>query len=236
MSGTELVSQLHGATITGTMSCLSPNGLYVAHTSGSKLVVRKANSPGEVINVYQSLDKIEKIDFSPDSAYILCALFTRNAVQVFSVKDIEWKCRINEGVAGVISASWSPDSRSVITESDFGIYLSVWSLCDNTQSVISLPKPSIKGFRSQLHSFSDCKRYLAVIHRIELQDQIGVYFVNPLLELVKFKARSNDVVAVHWVPKDTHIITMDSPLNYKCCIYNPSGEVRVSFYYALCLY
>lgn len=221
----ELVCQLRGACVTGTLSCLSPNGQLLAHTAGPKLIVRKTYSPGEVVNVYACLDKVEKIEFSPDSEYVLVALYTRNAIQVFSVKDAEWKCRINEGVAGVVAATWTPDSRSILTESDFGIYLSVWSLCDNTQAVISLPKPTTKGFKTQLHAFSECKKYLAVVHRIELQDQIGVYSANPLSELSKFKARSNDVAVVQWVPNDTHIVTLDSPLTYKCCVYNPSGEV-----------
>ena len=225
----ELTCQLRGACIIGTMSCLSPNGQYIAHSTGSKLVLRKAYSPGEVLNVYQCLDKIEKIEFSPDSQYVLVALYSRNAIQVFSVKDTEWKCRINEGVAGVIAATWTPDSRAVLTESDFGIYLSVWSLCDNTQAILSLPKPATKGFRHQLYTFSDCEKYLAVVHRIELQDQIGVYATNPLVELSKFKARTNDIVAVQWVPQDSHIVTIDSPLTYRCCVYNPSGEVRISF-------
>lgn len=50
------------------------------------------------------------IIFNNDS-YILCALFSRNAIQVFSLSDKEWKCRINEGTAGIRNVYWAPDSR-----------------------------------------------------------------------------------------------------------------------------
>lgn len=219
-----------GDSIIGNMACLSPNGEYLAASSGPRFSVRKIKSPHEVFQVYQSIDKIEKLEFSPDSEYILCALYSRNAIQVFSLKDPEWKCRINESVAGVISAAWCPDSRTVLTESDFGIQLSLWSLVDSTNAVISLPKPSPgKGIKAQITAFSECNRFLAVVHRIEMQDMIGVYSLSPVSELNKFKTRSNDVVAVHWVPKDTHIVTLDSPLSYKVCVYRPSGELMIQF-------
>ena len=50
----------------------------------------------EVVNMITCVDKIEKIEFSPDSKYVLCAMYDRCAIQVFSLDDPSWKCRINE--------------------------------------------------------------------------------------------------------------------------------------------
>ncbi len=221
-----LTCGLVGDALTGQMACLSPNGEFVANASGSKIIVRRLGNPTEVVQVYQAIDKVEKLEFSPNSLYLLVGLFTRNAIQIFSLSEPDWNCRINEGMAGVINAQWLPDSLSVMTESDFGVYLSIWSLTDNTQSVISLPKPVVKGFKCQYTSFSDNKQFLSVLHRIELQDHIGVYSLLPnVVELHKFKTRSNDVAMISWVPNDTHIVTIDTPLTCRACVYLPSGEV-----------
>lgn len=213
----------------------SSSGSLIAAVAGSKIALYRNTSPVERIHIFACIDKIEYFDFSPDESFLLCALYARNCVQVFSTTDFNWKCRINEGPAGMISASWVPDSQSLITESDFGIQLSVWSLVDNSQSVITFPKPVTKMHsamatfnrtNSSTIAFSDNRRFLAVVHRIELQDHIGVYSLNPLLEVTKFRARTSDVAMVQWLPYDTHLITIDSPLYYKCAIYSPSGEVR----------
>lgn len=150
-------------------------------------------------------------------------------------KITEWRCRINEGVAGMINAMWVPSSRSIITESDFGIQLAVWSLTDNTTHVIDAPKqptvtpassssttssaaiyhghdsfsklyPSILG--SSLCNFSDCRQFMALVHRIETHDYIGVYSAEPWGELSKFKTRSSDISMVQWTPSAAHIIAI----------------------------
>jgi hypothetical protein len=59
---------------------------------GSRVLVRNTATLSST-NIYQCVDKIDKIEFSPDSAYILCALFSRGAIQVFSLDDNEWNCK-----------------------------------------------------------------------------------------------------------------------------------------------
>ena len=73
-------------------------------------------------------------------------------------------------------------------------------------------------------------RYLAVGHRLECKDHIGVYAVNPWQELNKFRSRTNDMVSLHWTPGGTHIVAQDSHLNYRIVVYTPSGEVIFSNY------
>lgn len=51
-----------------------------------------------------------------------------------------------------------------------------------------------------------------------------MYSVSPPTELTKFKARSSDVNAVYW-SSGGHIITVDTPLSYKVCVYSPAGEL-----------
>lgn len=127
-------------------------GQWIGRTSGSQLTIHDANTLS-VVRIFNCVDVIERIEFSPDSEYILCALFARNCVQIFCVADSEWRCRINESVAGMVSASWCPDSRHIIVESDFGIQLAIWSLLESTSYLITSPKTG-----PTMHCFSDCHR------------------------------------------------------------------------------
>ena len=208
----------------------SPSGLHLATVSGIKVTIRDSKSLRSV-QIFQCIDKPDKMEFSPDSSYLFCAFLSRGAIQCFAINDPEWKCRINEGVSGFINGYWMPDSRGIITISDFGIQVSVWSLLDSTCQIISGPKQGLgligsnAASQQQLLAFSDCSRYLAIVHRLDLHDYIGVYSTNPFQELSKFKSKSNDIAAVHWTPNSTHIITVDSPLTYRIVVFTASGEV-----------
>ena len=214
----------------------------MATISGSRLTIRDVNTI-EIRHVFPCVDKIDKVVFSPDSQYVFCAMFSRNAVQIFCIADGEWRCRINEGVAGITNVFWSPDSRGIVTESDFGLQLSVWSLVDSSSHLISSPKaqlphaPPVQVTSSPvsisraplLQSFSDCSRFLAVIHRLEGHDHIGIYTTAPWGEVNKFKGKSNDVAAVCWSSDGVHILTVDSPLTYKVNVYNIQGTHVANF-------
>jgi WD40 repeat protein len=201
----------------------SPSSSMVVGTVGSRLVLRDLPSL-EVRHMYMCIDKIDRVEFSPDSKYILCGIFSRNAIQVFSVQDAEWKCRINEGVAGLLSARWAPDSRHVLVESDFGIQISVWSLSEVSCQVISYPK---QGCSNGI-SFSEDGKFMAVAHRIDLHDHIGVYSTSPWSELSKFKCSKetgNDLSTLQWTPSGAYIVASDSHLQYNVAVYTPTGDV-----------
>ena len=183
-----------------------------------------------VVTTFLCLEKPDKVEFSPDGLYLSVALLNKGCVQCFSVLDKEWKCRINEGAAGLVHVFWHPDSRSVATLSDFGVQLAVYSLTDGSTSLITHPKP---GLVKDVLAFSECARFLAVIHRIELQDYLGVYAVaaGPVTELAKFKCRSNgnDVASVRWTPGGGHVVAVDSALSYKVAVYTAAGEPVASY-------
>ncbi len=65
------------------------------------------------------------IKWSSDSEFILCSLGKRNLIQVFSIENPEWKCKIDEGSAGLSQVNWSPDSRHILTTSDFHVSLAL---------------------------------------------------------------------------------------------------------------
>ena len=52
---------------------------------------------------------------------MLVSVPKRNLVFVKSIDDPEWSCKIDEGICGLGYARWVPDSRSVITVSEFNL-------------------------------------------------------------------------------------------------------------------
>ncbi len=48
--------------------------------------------------------------------------------QAFQVCDPQWRCRITEGVAGICWTGWAPDSRHILTLTDFSLALTIWPL------------------------------------------------------------------------------------------------------------
>jgi len=59
----------------------SPNGKYLATTVGFRVVIRSADTL-EVLQLWTCQDAINSVEWSPDSKYILCAMYKRAAVQV----------------------------------------------------------------------------------------------------------------------------------------------------------
>ena len=113
----------------------SPNGRFLAVLSSkSRLVLRDAATLDvlrtEVIS--SSSENVDRILFSPDSQFILASDFKDGMTFVYRTtvdkESLTWKAKISEGLAGISSIMWSPDSRHIITLAEFSIKLTVWSL------------------------------------------------------------------------------------------------------------
>ena len=46
-------------------------------------------------------------------------------LQVWSVEETEWSCKIDEGSAGLLEARWSTDSRHILTTAEFHVYITL---------------------------------------------------------------------------------------------------------------
>ena len=227
----EAIEQSSGLVYFSPASIASGSPKYIAVAAGNRILVRDIESL-RVVQIFSCIDKVERMEWSPDGQYIYAAFIQRGSVQVFAVADAKWSCRMNEGTAGLLSCRWSPDSRHLVLESDFGIQISIWSLLNGKSQLISHPK-STSGAGNSLIVFSPCGRFLACGLRIELQDFIGVYSVEneAWVELSKFKCKGggNNLASISWAPDGSHIIAIDSPLVYKVVVYTPSGDVVSSF-------
>jgi hypothetical protein len=206
---------------------ISADGQLAAFISGTRLTLKDYRTLKDVA-VYACIDRIENAQFSPDGTLILCSIKSRSVVQIFSVEDITWKGRIDEACVGFKSAVFCPDSRHILIESDYGIHISIWSLLDASSVLIMHQKCVAHSSGSQLkiYAFSPDKKYLAVIHKVELVDQIGIYNTQTWTKAGQFKSASQDCIAIDFSPLNSnHIITCDSPFAFTVTIYNIAGEV-----------
>ena len=73
----------------------SPDGEYVAVVVEYRILVREVDTL-RVVQLYSCLDKIQSYQWSPDSKYILCVLKGKPIVQIWSLEEPDWMCKIDE--------------------------------------------------------------------------------------------------------------------------------------------
>lgn len=133
----------------------------------------------------------------------------------------EFSCRLTEGVAGLTHTLWAPDSRQILTIADFQLHITIWNLATNTQNVIKSPKLITQGI-----DFSTDERFLAVAHRKEAKDYIGIYAVHADWQRVKFfRVATTDLEAILWSPNDECIVARDNCIEYLFLVYSPTGTL-----------
>ena len=98
----------------------SPNGKYLAVVNKSRLMIRDAENL-QIHRLYSCLGEIQDISWNKQSDFILCGIYKKKLVQIFSIQDSEWNCRIDENLAGISKAKWTPDGRNIMTISDFQV-------------------------------------------------------------------------------------------------------------------
>lgn len=117
-------------------------------------------------------------------------------------------------------ARWAPDSRRIITISEFNIRMTVWSLIDRSTAYINFPKFNDKGI-----SFTSNGYFMALAERKESKDYIGIYYAGDWTLVSHFPVDSYDLQDIMWSKDNTAIIIQDSLLECKFYIYSPTGNL-----------
>ncbi|KAL3853022.1 hypothetical protein ACJMK2_016608 [Sinanodonta woodiana] len=196
----------------------SLDGKYLASVVEFRLVVRDVDT-FQIQNLFTCIDTIQHIEWSDDSQFILCGLFKRGVVQVWSLEQPDWKCKIEEGSAGLCEVRWSPDSRHILTTADFNLRITVWSLITKSVSYIRYPKQCQKGI-----DFSVDGRYMVLAERRDCKDFISIFACDSW-ELVKhFDTDTEDLAGVEWAPSGRVLCVWESPLQYKVLLYSLDGR------------
>ncbi|XP_013397882.1 WD repeat-containing protein WRAP73-like [Lingula anatina] len=196
----------------------SPDGNYLANAVQYRLIVRDVKTL-QILNLYTCLDAVQYVEWSSDSQFILCGMYKRGLVQIWSLEQPEWTCKIDEGSAGLVAARWSPDSRHVLTTADFHLRITVWSLVNKSVSYIKYPKGCQKGL-----DFNDVNQYLALAERRECKDYVSIFTCNTWQLVKHFETSTDDLAGVSWSPDGRVLCVYENCLQYKVLLYSVDGR------------
>jgi len=202
----------------GQLCKFSPDGCYVANAAQYRLVVRDVRSL-QIKALFTCLDNISYIEWSSDSQYILCGLFKRGLIQVWSLEHTEWTCKIDHGSMGLVAARWAPDGRHILSTSEFKLRITVWSLINKAVSYIKFPKHSNKGIE-----FSKDGQHMALLERRNYKDFVSVFACDGWEMLKHFATDTKDSADLAFSSNGCMIAIWDSKLEYKVAIYSLDGR------------
>ena len=173
------------------------NGEYVAIYRDKKLSLRDVHTMS-LLQVYTTMENISSLAFSPSCEYILLSCCKRNSVQVFSIRDSTWNATITEGTAGLIHALWTPDSKHIITISDFQLQITIWNL-QNQDLIHSIRRPKLKNNNGIV--FDKTGEKMAVVEREHCKDSIGIYCAKSWEMLYHFNVDTYDIMEIVWTER-----------------------------------
>ncbi len=120
----------------------------------------------------------------------------------------------------MVSARFSPDSRRILSVTEFNVRLDIWSLTDKSQMNINYPKFADKGI-----SFTSSGFFMALAERHDAKDYIGIYYVGDFTLVNHFEVKMTDLQDLQWSKDDTSLIVWENCLECKFIIYSPNGNV-----------
>ncbi|XP_077998010.1 WD repeat-containing protein WRAP73-like [Glandiceps talaboti] len=208
---------------TNSLCKFSPNGQYLANCVQYRLIVRDIKTL-QILQLYTCLDAVQYIEWSSDSMFILCGMYKRGIVQVWSLEQPEWTCKIDEGSAGLIAVRWSPDGRHILTTADFNLRITVWSLVNKSVSYIKYPKDAKPAM-----DFSKDGKYMALAERRDCKDFISVFVCNTWQLVKHFETDTRDLAGISWSPDGRVLCVWDTPLEYKLLLYLADGRCVATY-------
>ncbi|CAD6204498.1 unnamed protein product [Miscanthus lutarioriparius] len=131
-------------------------------------------------------------------------------VQAWSLSQPDWTCKIDEGPAGIAYARWSPDSRHILTTSEFQLRLTVWSLVNTACVHVQWTMHGSRGV-----SFTKDGKFAAICTRRDCKDYINLLSCDSWEIMTVFAVDTVDLAGVEWSPDDSCIVVWDSLLEYK---------------------
>mmetsp|Transcript_34161 Transcript_34161/g.74633 ORF Transcript_34161/g.74633 Transcript_34161/m.74633 type:complete len:451 (-) Transcript_34161:71-1423(-) len=197
----------------------SPDGLKVSCIAQNRLILRTHDSL-DIVQVFNCADKVDRTEWSPDSEYILCQIGKRGVTEVWSASDSEWRCRIDEGLAGLARSRFAPSSREIVTVADFQVRIAVWCLVTACTRHLRSPKWSDRGM-----AFSNGEAYMAILTRKELRDGVAIFDVQTWEEVQSFALSTTDAADLAWSYRDSSLVVWETPLDCALHVYSLRGEM-----------
>ncbi|XP_029842869.3 WD repeat-containing protein WRAP73 [Ixodes scapularis] len=205
-------------------SKFSPDGRFLAVPYASKVIVYNP-SPFQEVTAFSNAENVDRVEWSPDSILLMCVSLKRKFLQVWSLEDPQWKCKISEGPFGITGAYWSPDSRHILTVADFQIRITIWSLIDKSVHYLEhakLPLPCL--------SFSSYGRLLAVAERRDSKDYVSIVTCDTWSLATNFVVGTEDLAGVSWAPNADIFCVWENPtVAFRLLLYSSEGLKLASY-------
>ena len=201
----------------------SPNNKFFLFIKSLEIHVYETKSL-TFLRKFSFNDAISSVEWSQDSNLILVGFTKMGVCEVKSLDNPDWMCKIDEGVAGMASCRWSPDSRRVITICEFNLRMTIWSLIDRSTTFINYPKYCDKGI-----SFTSNNCFMGLIERKESKDYLGIYYIADWTLVSHFAVDTVDAQNVLFTKDDGELVIWDSVLENKFFVYSPTGNLISSF-------
>lgn len=183
-------------------------------------------------------DSISSFEWSPDDSFIMAVIAKKNQIHVRCInpdavesKRDGWACKIEEGVIGMVGQFWAPDSRQIVTISDFQLRATVWSLVEQ-KAIAYLKNPKLlppKGY-----SVTKNKKFIAIAERKEAKDWVSIYHTgNEWKLIITFEVDTFDLADLMWCKEDSSILVQDSPLESRLSVYSAmTGDKLIEHKYS----
>ncbi|KAK8730777.1 hypothetical protein OTU49_007926 [Cherax quadricarinatus] len=207
----------------GSQLTWSPDGRFCAVPVIGRLEIRDSSTL-QILVTYNCTDFVQVVEWAPDSCYVLTGNYKRCVAEIWSVEDPDWRCKIDEGSAGLLKICWAPDSRHVLTTAEFYLQITVWSLVNKSVSYIKHPKNIAQGLQ-----FSPDHDYLAVAERRECKDFISLIETKSWQLVKHFDVGTKDLAGFQWSSNGSVLAIWETPLEYKVLIYSLSGQCLATY-------
>mmetsp|Transcript_59957 Transcript_59957/g.111165 ORF Transcript_59957/g.111165 Transcript_59957/m.111165 type:complete len:446 (-) Transcript_59957:63-1400(-) len=172
----------------------SPNGKLFAATDRNRLLIRDSASL-RLVQVYVCVDKVTRLEWSAASVLVLCEVARAGIVQIWHVTESAWQCRIDEGLAGLAFASFSPSASHVFVTAEYQLHMSVWAVQGQSPPLrIRFPKFAGRGL-----AFTEDQRWFALLRRLDCRDRVAVHTIAADFSKVADFGVSGDFEDVVWI-------------------------------------
>ena len=104
----------------------SHDGVFLARVVNSRLIIENVRTDGSITPSSCSIlkattlpDRIGRLEWSSDSSYLACGKLDLGYIQLFSMDDPCWQCKIDVGPedvgVGLEDLVWAPGARHILT-------------------------------------------------------------------------------------------------------------------------
>lgn len=206
----------------------SPCGHLLATCSPPRLTIWDS-SKLEAVAVFpvQELTDVDRLLFSPDSQFVLCAGYKAGVVLIFSLDQVDWRGRLESGAGGLVGVSWSGDSRHLITLAEWGVMATVWSLASKSVQYITGPKLWTTSPHVTLYNRD--RTYCLVVERRDARDCLNIFSCHDWRQVRHCLLDTEDCAGAVWAPHRNSVAVWDCSLYYKLQVISLDGRIEFTY-------